>query len=764
MLPLRSQVVTADQFSHLSLHYDVPSMTVDAIGLDNGKYTTLTIEGYQPGSEPGWPATPMHSSLIVIPFCTSINVSVESAVYDTIMLPDLPVAPLQPSRSKSDTGGYKFFLDEKRYAEDRYDHQPLLTVESLGIARDRNLARITFAPVQVNPVSKQAIVCRSADITLHYIGADSAATIEHYRRYNTQAFGSAPTINHLISAKDGNNASPLRMVIVAPSSLRCRRLDQFADWKRRQGMLVDFCYYNEQGLNSASSIATYLTSLYSNATDKAPAPTYVMLVGDNEQTPAFKSRLSNNSYYGISNSHITDLYYTTWTTGDNLPDCYIGRLSATDTVTLGRIINKTIFYESYAFEDDSYLGRATIISGVDSYSTTDNAYTYSDPTMDYAASKYLRPENGFHTLHYFKNNTRFSPTGVTVNGSTQNRTTDTILRELYNTGIGWINYSAHGEWNRWEIPLFNTTHVGQMTNNGRPSFMIGNCCLSNKFDRGECLGEALLRRADNAGAVAYIGATNSTYWSEDFYWSVGVRSNIYNTMNTAYDANHLGIYDRLFHTHNESFDQQAPTAGSIIYFGNMAVNSTLGNSWGNLVVPYYWEIYTLMGDPSLMPWLGTAQTITLNIDTTSRPIRISAIPGAYVAIIDSATLRVHCAAFAQSDGKAHLYLDDSVTVASTMISCIAQGYQPYIQDIENVRNKLTVDAKLYPNPSETRIVTVEGTNMQHITLYNPSGVVLNTYSPTSDTYTIDLRWLQPGIYMLGIDTDDGTITKRVVIK
>ena len=45
--------------------------------------------------------------------------------------------------------------------------------------------------------------------------------------------------------------------------------------------------------------------------------------------------------------------------------------------------------------------------------------------------------------------------------------------------------------------------------------MIGNCCLTNKFEKDVCFGEALLRKTNRAGAVAYIGGTNYTYWGEE---------------------------------------------------------------------------------------------------------------------------------------------------------------------------------------------------------------------------------------------------------
>ena len=56
-------------------------------------------------------------------------------------------------------------------------------------------------------------------------------------------------------------------------------------------------------------------------------------MGDHGQVPAFSSTEQN--------SHVTDLYYACWTSGDNIPDCYYGRFSAQNASQLAPQITKT---------------------------------------------------------------------------------------------------------------------------------------------------------------------------------------------------------------------------------------------------------------------------------------------------------------------------------------------------------------------------------------------------------------------------------------
>jgi hypothetical protein len=75
---------------------------------------------------------------------------------------------------------------------------------------------------------------------------------------------------------------------------------------------------------------------------------------------------------------------------------------------------------------------------------------------------------------------------------------------------------------------------------------VGNCCLTSSFEVGECFAETWLR-AEGKGAIGYIGASNSTYWDEDYWWGVGYTSNI--VVNPTYEGTGLGAYDGVFHDH-----------------------------------------------------------------------------------------------------------------------------------------------------------------------------------------------------------------------
>ena len=753
----RAQQLVEDNFNQLKVHYSLPEVKPLSQEANGTSYAVFDIDGFWQSGEVGTLSLPMQNTLLVVPFCQEVQVKVENAVYDTFQI-DQPVMPMQPSRSKSDRSKPVFVINNEVYATDAVCSLPLAEVEVLGVARDRRYAHLHFAPVSVNPVSGQVVVCRSADVTVTYIEPDVERTLEVYNRYYTPAFSLGTTFNNLfVSPKSGNDTPPLRMVIMAAKKMECKALNEFADWKRKQGFLVDINYVDNG--TAANTVASQLQAMYDDASATTPAPTYVILVGDVAYLKAHNSRLSGSSWSNPPNDHVTDLYYVTWTSGDNLPDAYQGRFSATDTGMVRSIVDKTIYYERYDFENDDYLTNAVLISGVDAGNASDNAYKYSDPTMDYAAYFYVNSDNGFDSVTYFKNNINHHPGNIIVTGNSNDYATAGILRQRYNEGVGFANYSAHGDWDCWADPEFNTNHVNSMSNNGMPSFMIGNCCLSNKFDKTTCFGESLLRKGNRAGAVGYIGGTNVTYWTDDFVWSVGVRNNISNTMNPQYFANNTGMYDHLFHTHNEALNQHMVTAGKMIVQGNMGIQNSSSS-----FKQYYWEIYELMGDPSLMPWLGKARTLTAHAGVFDGLV-VNTEPGAYVALVRNNDMQALSGAFAGADGKAILSIPGGTSMNSCFIAVNAQGFKPFTMSasqagIDQVSN---AEVSVVPNPATGRCeVTAEG--LRQVSLVNLVGQTLRTIQATNGRCTVTLDGIPSGVYLLRLNAANGTSVKKLIVK
>ena len=124
--------------------------------------------------------------------------------------------------------------------------------------------------------------------------------------------------------------------------------------------------------------------------------------------------------------------------------------------------------------------------------------------------------------------------------------------QTVNDGVALINYTAHGSVTSWYDPAMGQSDVNGMTNSGKYTLAIGNCCLTSTYDSAECFGETWLRAADK-GAIGYIGGSNSTYWDEDYWWGVGYHpaSQIDGTA-WPIASTGVGTYDGIFHENGET--------------------------------------------------------------------------------------------------------------------------------------------------------------------------------------------------------------------
>jgi uncharacterized membrane protein len=667
--------------SKLRIQINPGDYVAETVYRNKTSFVSVAVDGMGSSKTVGYPELPQYQALINIPVCDGMTYKVTKTNEITMPLhtSGYPMLPAQSSRSKSDKSPVVFVQNAKVYAQNRFWNSGDAKVEKLGVMRNTAIARLQMSPFSYNPVTGQIKKVTSMEIEITFKNPNIQATKELFNKYKDVYAGniqSAMINPNIYETKDAHVTGPLHYVIVSDIAFQSA-LQPFVTWKKKQGFIVTEAYTNNAAVGTTTtSIKAYLKGLWTNATTALPAPTYVLFVGDIAQIPAFA---------GTTDTQPTDLYYCTWTTGDNLPDAYYGRFSGTTAQHITNQVDKTVEYEKYLMADPSYLNNMMIIAGVDA----SNGPTYGDNQLNYVKNNYFT--NPPYTVYSFPY------------ASSSQSTASASIRANINSGVSIANYSAHGDWNCWYDPSFTTTHVASLTNAGKYPVMMGNCCLSNKFDAtgGDCFGEALLK-AQNKGAVGYIGASNSTYWDEDYYFACGYRSFTLSTVgaSTAYDATKLGTFDRLFHKNGEAYTAQYITTGQMLNAGDLAVVQS-----GSDKTLYYLEIYHLMGDPSLMPFLGVPTTFTPSypaiLPLNSSTIAVTAVPPyAYVGVTMGSTLLG--ATFADGTGVANVPLTGVTTPGTADIVITAQNKVPHIGTI-------TVQTPTGPYVSMTTEAVVDAT-------------------------------------------------------
>ena len=639
--------VEESSFDGLKINNTLSTLKSFDVNTEEGTFSHFSAENYAYTLEEGLPKLPVMRKLISIPMGATVSVRVVSSVVKEYKLSDLGInnfiMPVQPSLSKSSKDPVKFVINKEAYKQNRFFGEEVASAEVIGIMRNTRVARIDISPVHYNPVAGVIRVYEQLEIEVNFNGADLAATQDLNAKtaspYFNRLAGAFANRLPVMATRDTLTKNPVTYVIVSPRMFE-EALQPFIEWKTKKGFKVIEGYTDDPAVGSTtSSIKSYLQGLYEAGTPASPSPTFILFVGDVAQIPTFDV-----------GEHVTDLNYCEYS-NDYLPEVYYGRFSATNVDQLQPYIDKTLEYEQYLFPDASFLGEAVNIAGVDG----SWAPVHANGAINYATTYYFNEAHGIlsHTYLY------------PASGSSEAQ----IIQNV-SDGVGYACYTAHGSSSGWADPSFSISDIPGLQNQSQYPLMVGNCCSTSTYET-TCFGEEIVRAA-NKGAIGYIGGSNSTYWDEDYYWSVGYGSIV---VNPTYEGRGLGANDCLFHDHGETFDKWYTTMDQIIFAGNLAV--TESNSSRKL---YYWQIYNLMGDPSLTAYMGIPSEMAVTYEAlmplASTEFTITAEPYAYVAISKEGVL--HGAAVADETGVAVVQLDPITVPGNADVVVTAQNKQPYI--------------------------------------------------------------------------------------
>ena len=377
--------------------------------------------------------------------------------------------------------------------------------------------------------------------------------------------GSAPSdLNHLrgldqIVLNPDRNAGTRgtgNYLIVTPETFESQ-IAPFAVHKASKGFNVS-TYVTST--SSATVIRNYILSLW----ETEDAPEYILLVGDTQFIGYFSG--------GGSGSPATDLPYTCMDGSyDWYPDIAIGRFPVDNASELTAVLDKTVYYDNAAFSDPDYLLRATFMASEDNY-------WVSEGTHNWVINNHMTPNDYVSDKLYCH----------TYNATTQD------VRDSFNDGRFFGVFSGHGASTYWyDGPLFYQSDVNGLTNANMYSLILSFSCSTGAYTIDECFTETWIL-APNKGAVGIWGSTVSSYWTED-------------------DVLEKRWFDSIFDEEDEVPAEFGPTCNDtrMRYMAEMGSGSTTRR---------YFEMYNLLGDPSLVYPTGGPQPPSARDDDVSTPV------------------------------------------------------------------------------------------------------------------------------------------------
>ena len=296
---------------------------------------------------------------------------------------------------------------------------------------------------------------------------------------------------------------------------------------------------------------------------------YVLLVGDT----AFLTGGTATKYSGV-----TDLYYACLDDGGWIPDTFLGRFSVTDVGETVLMAQRVIDYENTVGVQD-WVQNAMFIASSDNYNI-------SEGTHNYCITTHLDPR-GYNSL------TVYPHSGGTA--------ADAVIG--INAGLSMLTFSGHGSETAWADMSFGSSSFNQLTNDGMFPGVISHACVTGNYAVSTCWGETWTRTPERGG-LWFWGSVPNSMWDEDDYQQRG-----------EYDA-FLG---------NDVYWPKG-----FLNQGLMAVYAAYS---GGGSTQYYFEGYTLFGDPSVIiktwPMTGIEEdqfgaTVSLVTVTAPNPVYGSA--------------------------------------------------------------------------------------------------------------------------------------------
>ena len=684
---ISSAEITHSDFTSLRATFNYGSIESIEVPTERGTFSEIAIEGTYASGEIGTPELPASHQLLAVPFGATPSVNVISFTTTDYRLSDYGIKtllPHQPSvRKDQNPDEVEFVYNAAAYQTRSLATMPEATIEVQGTMRGIRIGSLVINPVSYNPASNTLRVFNNIEVEINFDGADRAETermlLNTYSPYFDIVYKQMFNYRQIMDVYSDHPdlmAYPVHMIVITPENY-ISALQPWINWKIQKGFDVNVVTTAQAG-STYTAIQSYVQNLYNTGVSQGATPTFLVLVGDTGQIPGRTS--------GTATQKVTDLYYGS-VDNDYFPDMFYSRMSAENTNQVTAIVNKILQYEQYTMPDPSYLNNVTLIAGWDSYWTS----RVGAPTINYATTYYYNTEHGFTQVNSHVNQSQY-----------------TGCYNSLSTGIGFVNYTAHGDNNMWADPQFTNSNVNQLTNTNKYFLAMGNCCLSGNFGYSStCFGEAMIR-AENKAAYSYIGSCPNTYWYEDYYFGVGA-TNVFSQTPTLTNTA-TGVYDGIW------MDETYNTVSSIVFLGNLAVcYASTGGYQTSSNPTYYWQAYHVLGDGSIMPYRvnPTPNTVShaSSIPSGSSNFAVNAQAGSYVGISQNNVLKG--AALVPASGSVNVSVSGITSGQPVKIVVTKPQRQPYIQDITvggggGTTYNITVSA----NPTNGGNVTGGGTYNQ----------------------------------------------------
>jgi hypothetical protein len=565
----------------------------------------------------GKPLLPSFGLYVQIPPHCTYTVCVEKGTamefHDILLLPSQEQVRDSPEEDA-------FEYDQKFYEEDQLYPDNLVEINGPYDIEQVKILLIHVRPLQYNPSNHRVTGYGSFSITLELEHDDSPPLVYDEGIFsnfiiNGSRERSKPRFPPKRKKRQRSRTELPQFLIIHHDSFTAAS-KKLARWKTMRGLITESISLEEIG-TTVDDIKAYIRTQKKDM----PRLKYVLLLGDVDSIPAEKI------LGGPVGNNITDYYYSTPKDAYHeqnelvFPWLSIGRIPVQTAEEAHSVVDKIISYERNPPGDPEYYKKMVFA-----------AYFQDKRPRDGKAERaYMK------TMEIIRDHMTmlgFEVDRVYVSSNPEIReyldgteipqqvreslldpdTATEMLIDALSAGCMMIGHRDHGSNLGWVHPPLRTAHLEALT--GETSSMIYSInCLTGRFDlrpSRDCFAEKLLKI--QSGAPSLIAAVRPSHtWLND------------DLMKALFDALWGGVLPT-FPGSSVSYSVIHSRLGDILNYAKIYLPLTLSGS------PQYlkdhFEIYHVIGDPTLEVWRNEPHTITLTarINNGYLDIGLSACP------------------------------------------------------------------------------------------------------------------------------------------
>lgn len=569
---------------HFTATLTVPGLMTGTRIIGSDSFATLAIGDGQVTSFLGRPLLPVLRRMIEVPPGSQVQVRLQLLSPVTVrplaglglpgrVVPVQPPIPKLPGAEKN----LSLVIDKDFYETDQvWPADWVEMVDRVQVA-GHEYAVVEIRPLRYNPAAGLLSAWTEARLIVETRGGTLCAP-PGQKPASENPLTRGLALNTLTpppscgpqTTRGSKGSGPAEGMLVIVHDSFTSAISPFIDWKEKTGYKVVVRKTSEiaDGTPTDTEVKQVIQQAYDSWTN--PGLGYLLLVGDTNLVPIHWGN-------GGGSSQVTDNWYACLNGSDYLPDIAEARISVRTEEQANDVIDKIMTYERATFPSTGWVKKAGFIGTGDS-----GHIGQIEGTHDWCIDSFYKP-NGYVATSWSHGYAACDRHYHTYDADTSE------IAASINEGRSMVNYSGHGGNNSWSGPTshgdYNTSDVNNNTNDGMYPFVIANACVTGSLNDSECFAETW-QRAPHKGAIAYLGASNNSYWDEDDY------------------------YQRRLHTHSFPMDA-TPSLATV----NNRAKIDLYNHYGNTgTVAYYIDMYNMLCEPSLVMWTRPPRTLDVEYD------------------------------------------------------------------------------------------------------------------------------------------------------